>query len=404
MVSSQLCILVIAPCMFFIPEGSYSSFSPLSPIFNASLINVLSFLFGLKTFSKLELHLQREPSRYIIPILLSIYSLFMATIFIGHLQYSVKILFLGFICNTFFIGIFCVFSRRNRVFSLLVVPSGEVGTLKNSKFAKFKSLNKPVLPNVHFDGLVVDFRDKNLQPDWEMFLSNCALQKIKIYNYLNLKETLTGQVDIKHLAENEFGDLNPSEIITVLKRFIDLIFSVVISPILIPLMVLIAVLILLDSRGGIFYIQERMGLGGKCFRVIKFRSMRVDLEGGLFTEIGESHRITKFGKFIRKYRLDELPQFWNVLKGEMSLIGPRPESMELARLYEKEVPFFAYRHVVRPGISGWAQVMHGYAAGVDEMKEKLGYDFYYIKHFSLWLDLLIWYKTIRTVLTGFGSR
>ena len=150
--------------------------------------------------------------------------------------------------------------------------------------------------------------------------------------------------------------------------------------------------------------QPRMGFNGRWFDVIKFRSMNVNQQGSHFTEVDEDHRITKVGQFIRRYRLDELPQFWNVLKGEMSLIGPRPESAELARWYDQEVPFFAYRHVVRPGISGWAQVMHGYAAGVDDMKDKLAYDFYYIKHFSLWLDLLIWYKTIRTVLTGFGAR
>ena len=143
---------------------------------------------------------------------------------------------------------------------------------------------------------------------------------------------------------------------------------------------------------------------GKTFRVFKFRSMTVDHQGGHFTLKDEADRITRVGRVIRKYRLDELPQFLNVIKGDMSLIGPRPESSALAEWYDHEVPFFAYRHIVRPGISGWAQVMHGYAAGVEEMNDKIAYDFYYIKHFSFWLDLLIWYKTLRTILTGFGSR
>ena len=147
-----------------------------------------------------------------------------------------------------------------------------------------------------------------------------------------------------------------------------------------------------------------MGLGGRHFKMVKFRSMTVDHGGSHFTEKDESHRITRVGKIIRKYRLDELPQFWNVLIGEMSLIGPRPESAELAKWYQKEVPFFMYRHVVRPGISGWAQVMQGYAAGVDEMKDKLAYDFYYIKHFSFWLDLLIVFRTIRVIFSGFGAK
>ncbi|ALO25992.1 exopolysaccharide biosynthesis polyprenyl glycosylphosphotransferase [Leptospira borgpetersenii serovar Ballum] len=110
------------------------------------------------------------------------------------------------------------------------------------------------------------------------------------------------------------------------------------------------------------------------------------------------------GIVLRKYRLDETLQIFNVLKGDMSFIGPRPESMELSEWYEKDVPFFAYRHVVRPGISGWAQVEQGYAAEVDGMNVKLEYDFYYIKNFSFWLDMLIAFKTVKTILTGFGAR
>ncbi|OCC30883.1 hypothetical protein GNX_0625 [Leptospira interrogans serovar Canicola] len=123
-----------------------------------------------------------------------------------------------------------------------------------------------------------------------------------------------------------------------------------------------------------------------------------------FTQGENDLRITKIGKVLRKYRLDETLQIFNVLKGDMSFIGPRPESMELSEWYEKDVPFFAYRHVVRPGISGWAQVEQGYAAEVDGMKVKLEYDFYYIKNFSFWLDMLITFKTVKTILTGFGAR
>jgi len=115
-------------------------------------------------------------------------------------------------------------------------------------------------------------------------------------------------------------------------------------------------------------------------------------------------RVTRVGKFIRKTRIDELPQFFNILKGDMSLIGPRPEQRTFVEQFEKEIPFYAYRHVVRPGITGWAQVTQGYAADADETRIKLEHDFYYIKNFSLWLDILIVLKTIRTMLTGFGAR
>jgi lipopolysaccharide/colanic/teichoic acid biosynthesis glycosyltransferase len=132
--------------------------------------------------------------------------------------------------------------------------------------------------------------------------------------------------------------------------------------------------------------------------------MYIDKQGKGFTQGEDDPRITRIGKFIRKFRIDELPQIFNILLGQMSFIGPRPESLELSMWYEMDVPFFSYRHVVRPGISGWAQVEQGYAAEVDGMKVKLEYDFYYIKHFSFWLDILITFKTIKTILTGFGAR
>ena len=115
-------------------------------------------------------------------------------------------------------------------------------------------------------------------------------------------------------------------------------------------------------------------------------------------------RITKFGHFIRKTRIDELPQFLNILKGDMSLIGPRPEQLSFVEQFNESIPFYRYRHIVRPGLSGWAQVMQGYASDEDETRVKLEYDFYYIKNFSLALDLLIILKTIQTILTGFGAR
>ena len=130
----------------------------------------------------------------------------------------------------------------------------------------------------------------------------------------------------------------------------------------------------------------------------------IDIPWGLIELEENDPRITKVGKFIRKFRIDELPQIFNILIGQMSFIGPRPESLELSMWYELDVPFFSYRHVVRPGISGWAQVEQGYAAEVDGMNVKLEYDFYYIKHFSFWLDTLITFKTIKTILTGFGAR
>jgi lipopolysaccharide/colanic/teichoic acid biosynthesis glycosyltransferase len=400
----QFLALLILPAFIVAPSGFYNILALFDPIFNSSCINSFSFLVVQIVILKFEAHRPRAFRMYLIPASFTIYAFFLLILILGHLEYSVKVLLCGFLLAQLLILVHYSFDRRNRTLTFYCTPSGDVHELKSSNEFNFKFLNEPKLPTSAFDGLVVDFKDLSLPSEWQRFLSDCALKKIKIYNYHQLKENITGKVDVTHLAENDFGDLAPSEIVIFLKRIIDLIFLIIFSPLFIPLILLIAICIILDSKGGAFYVQNRMGFSGKYFKVIKFRSMKVNHRGGNFTEENEVHRITRVGKIIRKYRFDELPQFFNVFKGEMSLIGPRPESAELANWYEKEVPFFMYRHVVRPGISGWGQVMHGYAAGIEGMKDKLAYDFYYIKHFSLWLDFLIWFKTIKTIFTGFGSR
>lgn len=244
----------------------------------------------------------------------------------------------------------------------------------------------------------------DLPQEWEKFLAQCTLARIPVYHSQHILESLTGRVKINHLSENIFGELLPSRFYSLLKRIIDLTLVILVSPIFIPIMLITALLIKIDSSGSVFYNQQRMGYLGKSFKMYKFRSMRNDLQGKGFTEGEDDPRITKVGKIIRKFRIDEMPQILNVLKGDMSFIGPRPESLELSKWYENDVPFFSYRHTVRPGISGWAQVNQGYTAEVEGMNTKLEHDFYYIKNFSLWLDILIIVKTIRTILTGFGAR
>ena len=172
-----------------------------------------------------------------------------------------------------------------------------------------------------------------------------------------------------------------------------------------PLMLLTAIAIRLESAGSVLFVQNRVGQGGREFKIYKFRSMRTDSEqnGAQLAQVGDS-RITRVGSFIRKTRLDELPQFFNILKGDMSLIGPRPEQKVFVEQFEKSIPFYQYRHIVKPGLSGWAQVTQGYAGNTDETQVKIEHDFYYIKHFSFSLDVLIMFKTVKIILTGFGAR
>ncbi|WFM70009.1 sugar transferase [Halomonas sp. CKK8] len=293
--------------------------------------------------------------------------------------------------------------RHYRVHKLAVVPFGKATSLCHNHGVDWRYLETPDLGEARVDGVVADLRAE-FSPEWERFLAHCTLNRIPVYHATTNFERLTGRVQLGHLYENRYGSLQPDEGYEALKRSLDVLAVLALMPVALPLMAITALAIRLDSPGPALFTQQRMGFQCRPFVVYKFRSMFIDHRGTGFTQDGEDPRITRVGKVIRKYRLDELPQLFNVLKGDMSLIGPRPESMDLADWYQKDVPFFHYRHVVRPGISGWAQVEQGYAAEVDGMNKKLEYDFYYIKNISLWLDLLIVLRTIKTVLTGFGSR
>ncbi|MCM3068377.1 sugar transferase [Priestia flexa] len=189
---------------------------------------------------------------------------------------------------------------------------------------------------------------------------------------------------------------------TVIKRIIDIIFSLIALIITFPGIILFSILIKLETPGPVFFLQERVGLNGRYFTIIKLRSMGIDAEknGAKWAEKNDP-RVTKVGAFIRKTRIDEIPQLWNVLIGEMSLIGPRPERPMFTASFNDEIPGFVERLKVKPGITGWAQINGGYDISP---KEKLELDLYYIKKLSFWLDINILIKTLKVVFTGDGAR
>jgi len=189
------------------------------------------------------------------------------------------------------------------------------------------------------------------------------------------------------------------------KRALDILFSTALLIIFSPVIIATAVAVRIDSPGPVLYRQRRIGRGGVAFNVLKFRSMIVDAEphGAAYAAIGD-HRITRVGHIIRRMRIDEIPQAINVLRGEMSFVGPRPERPEFVETLETEIPHYKARHLVKPGITGWAQVKYEYAASVAGAREKLRYDLFYISRYSPFLDLLIVLLTIRVVLFGLGSR
>ncbi len=188
-----------------------------------------------------------------------------------------------------------------------------------------------------------------------------------------------------------------------IKRVFDIVFSLLMLIMISPILILTAIAIKLDSKGPVFFRQKRTGEHSKPFMIFKFRSMYIDAEkfGAKWAE-KDDPRITRVGKFIRKTRIDELPQLINILKGEMSFVGPRPERPEFDEMLAKEIPFWMLRYLVKPGLTGWAQINYDYGASIEDAREKLKYDLYYIKNFSLYLDLKIIFKTLKVVFFGKG--
>lgn len=286
---------------------------------------------------------------------------------------------------------------------LAIVPFGTAAELLSLSCIDSRPLEAPHLDDRRYDGIVADL---DALPDerWERFLTQCALSRIPVYHARQMLESLTGRVRITHISENHMGALLPSPTYERVKYVFDLLIILLTLPLILPLVLLTALLIRLESPGPAIFTQERIGQGNRPFRIYKFRSMiESDARSARFASENDS-RVTRVGQVIRKLRIDEVPQFINVLKGEMSLIGPRPEQRAFVERFDQEIPFYSYRHVVRPGITGWAQVMQGYAASADATRLKIELDFYYIKHCSLALDVLIVFRTIQTVLTGFGAR
>ena len=238
---------------------------------------------------------------------------------------------------------------------------------------------------------------------------------------LDVKSMGIDVVDGHRMYEEECGrlpidELKPSflifsagfkrkPLIMVMKRIGDIVGSLIGLILLAPLMIIVALGVKWDSSGPVLYRQTRVGLHGYPYVLFKFRSMKhnAEAEGVKWAELRDA-RVTKFGHWLRTLRLDELPQFFNVLRGEMSLVGPRPERPHFVNELRKEIPYYDLRHTVRPGITGWAQTCFQYAASLEDSHVKLQYDLYYVKNLSLWLDLKILFRTIRVVFEGSGAR
>ena len=332
------------------------------------------------------------------------YSLLAVYLVLSRAYYSRFFLLVSLAMITVWLIVDTLFISHNLRPVLVGVPSAMVDRLRQLPNASIAVLSRPEL--VHkADGIVVDLHEK-MSPEWQAFIAKCAASGVQVYHAAAVFEALTGRVPLSHLSEGLVnGFFSNRTMYLRVKRLLDVLAVILFIPLLLPLAAFLGILIKLDSPGPVLYWQTRIGQGGVPFRIVKFRSMRVDAEANGAQQAADNDpRVTRVGRIMRRFRLDELPQFWNVLRGEMSLIGPRPEQAQFVTEYEREIPYYSWRHHVKPGISGWAQVQDGYAASLDDTLRKVEYDLYYVKHLSFWLDLSIIIRTIGTVLSGNGAR
>lgn len=260
----------------------------------------------------------------------------------------------------------------------------------------------------YWSGILIDGAERNLSQQMVRELMDMRLRGVYVYSIAEFCEQFWQKIPPAYIQDDWFAftagfNILHNRIKAKLKQLIDIVVAAVMIIVSLPITIPIAIAIKLSSAGPIFYSQVRTGLNGKKFRVYKFRSMCQNAEvQGIQWAKEKDPRITKVGGFIRMTRIDELPQLWNVFKGEMSLVGPRPERPEFDLQLREQIPYYDVRYLVKPGITGWAQVCYPYGASVEDAYQKVAYDLYYIKNYSLLMDLAIAFKTLRVVILGKG--
>lgn len=369
--------------------------------------NLVAVMLAFWTRLSIETYPGIRRSSVILPAALTGHGVAIAWFVLTRFPYDRVGLAAGFLLHVSWLYVLYIFAERKVRRRIAVIPYGAIQSLTAIHGVDWRMLKRPNLHDARAcHALVADF-SAELPDEWEAFLADAALAGRIVYQVKQLSESLTGKVELEHLSENSFGSLLPARGYFYLKGLLDFLVAVALLPLILPVMALIALIIRLDSRGPALFRQKRIGHAGRLITIYKFRTMRtVDAtqeREALITNHADD-RVTRVGRVLRTLRIDELPQVINILKWQMSWIGPRPEAGLLSDWYTKEIPFYRYRHVVKPGISGWAQVNQGHVATVEDVHTKLQYDFYYIKYFSPWLDVLIVFRTVKTMLTGWGAR
>lgn len=260
--------------------------------------------------------------------------------------------------------------------------------------------------NAHADGVIVGYKPSSLDPQLGQFLAYVHFRHIPVYTLESFHETFWRQVPVQSIeawwAFARESLLVRGSVYDHVKRVFDLVAAAAGLIVCAPLMLLVGIVVRVESPGPAIFRQTRIGRDGRPFTLFKFRSMRKGAECGSMYTADHDPRVTRAGQILRKTRMDELPQLWNVLRGDMSIIGPRAEWIKCVERYDGAIPFYGYRHLVRPGITGWAQVNYSYGSSSADAEEKLQYDLYYIRHYSMALDFAIILKTLQTMLFAKG--
>lgn len=367
------------------------------------LLAILGSHIFLKSFSRYP---GQDPFATVFPAVTVSFAVALALITAGHLDYTRSLIVAGYCMTVAWYGGLALLRERMLKPRLAVIPFGTAQDITQLKWADWRALQDPsgTIPPKVIDGIVSDLSAK-LDTDWENLIVRCATQGIPIYDSTLTREFMTGEVDLVHAGDIGIDALHPQRSYLHIKSAVDFVATLAALPVVLPVLAVTCLMIKLESRGPAFFVQKRVGYRGQLFNCYKLRSMHVNAAsmGPSFTTSGDP-RVTRVGRLIRKYRIDELPQIFNILKGEMSWIGPRPEAMQLAEEYERHIPYYAFRHSVKPGITGWAAIRQGNVAEVGEATKKLRNDFFYIKNVSASLDAFITVKTVWIMLSGFGSK
>lgn len=400
-------VAALVPFLLRVVSGA-----PLEPqLWNAFWFNAIAVLVAFWVRLSIEPYPGIRQSYIIFPAAAVGHGTVLFILLMTRLPYDRVGLVLGFAVHVFLAYLIWFLVRRRLRLRIGVVPFGQVAAVSQIETVEWVPLSAPSLQEAQlYDALVVDLSE-DVPDDWERMLADAAVAGLMVYQAKQLAESLTGRVQIDHLSENSFGMLIPGRGYFYLKSLVDWVAALAVAPLVLPVILIVSILIRFDDGGPALFKQLRVGRAGIPFLVYKFRTMSVEAphsrESDAHEALATSHldpRITRLGALLRKTRVDELPQIINILRGEMSWIGPRPEPEGLSPLFVASIPFYRYRYVVKPGITGWAQVNQGYVSGIDQIALKLQFDFYYIKNFSAWLDILIFFKTLKTMFTGSGAR